>query len=172
MRLFARPASLILTLAMGLATGPALAAIGVRFIEGAPKDRFEITNQTACAVMAAEIVIDLSASAAGLVFDVTGTGAGVEVFQPFELVAGAEALAAQPKVVDGDRQIVLSIRRLAPGKRVAFTIDVDDTIGPRGITVAGSEIEGAAVRMTTAGTTSAGRFSSLAEAVVQTPACP
>ncbi len=167
-----RTASLILTIAMGLAAGPVSAAIGVRFIEGAPKDRFEITNQSACAVMATEIVIDLSASAAGLVFDVTGTGAGVEVFQPFELVAGAEALAAQPKVVDGDQQIVLSIRRLAPEKRVAFTIDVDDTIGPRGITVSGSEIEGAVVRVNSSGTTHAGRFSSLAQAVVKAPTCP
>jgi hypothetical protein len=172
MRLFDRPAFIILTIAMGLAAGPVSAAIGVRFIARALKDRFEITNQAACAVAAAEIVIDLSASTAGLVFDVTGTGAGVEEFQPFELVAGAEALSTQPKVVDGDQQIVLSIRRLAPGKRVAFTIDVDDTIGPRGITVSGSEIEGAVVRMKTSGTTSAGRFSSLAEAVVQTPACP
>jgi hypothetical protein len=53
------------------------AAIGVRFIEGAPKDRF----------------------------DVTGTGAGIEMFQPFELVVGPEALATRPKVVDGERGI-------------------------------------------------------------------
>ncbi|MDZ4130213.1 MAG: hypothetical protein U1E02_39505 [Hydrogenophaga sp.] len=43
--------------------------------------------------------------AAEIVFDVTGTVAGIAVFQPFELVAGAEALATQPKVVDGDRGV-------------------------------------------------------------------
>ena len=118
-----KPASTVLAVALGLAAVPACADIGVRFIEGAPKDRFEITN----------------------------------------LSAGA---------VDGDRQVVLSIRRLAPGIRIAFTIDVDDTISPRGITVSGSEIEGAVLRVNVAGTTSSGRFSRQGEALVQRPPRP
>ena len=167
-----KPASTVLAVALGLAAVPACADIGVRFIEGAPKDRFEITNLAACAVVTTEVAIDLGASAAGPVFDVTGEGVGVEVFQPFELVAGADALASLPAVVDGDRQVVLSIRRLAPGIRIAFTIDVDDTISPRGITVSGSEIEGAVLRVNVAGTTSSGRFSRQGEALVQRPPRP
>jgi hypothetical protein len=164
-------ASLFLSLTLALPALPAWADIGVRFIEGAPKDRFEITNLAGCAAVAAEVVIDLSKSAAGLVFDTTGQGAGVEVFQPFELVAGAKALAKMPKVVDGDTQLVLSIQRLAAGQRVVFTIDVDDTVSTRGITVSGSEIEGAEVRVHGAGATASARFSRQGQVVVQTPAC-
>jgi hypothetical protein len=162
---------LALALVLGLAAAPAAADLGVRFVEGAPKDRFEITNRAACAVERAEVVIDLAGSAAGLIFDVTGAGAGVDVFQPFELVAGAEALDAVPRVADGDRQLSLSIRSLAPGARIAFTIDVDDTLGPRGITVSDREIEGAGVRLVVAGIAASGRFSRQAEAVVKTPPC-
>ena len=167
-----RPASTILTIAaLGLSILPAFADIGVRFSESAPKDSFEITNLAECDLVATEVVVDLGTSAGGLIFDVTGTGAGVEVFQPFELIAGADALTNLPEIGDGDRQVVLPIRRLAPGKRIAFTIDVDDTIGPRGIMVSGSEIEGAEVRVKAAGTTVVGRFSRQGEAVVKTPPC-
>ena len=162
----------LLTTAIVCGAAPAAADVGVRFIEGAPKDRFEITNEGACALVATEIVIDLRGSAAGLVFDVTDTGAGVEVFQPFELVEGADALASTPRVADGDRQVMLSVRRLAPAGRIAFTIDVDDTVGPRGITVSDAEIEGALVRVSAAGSNGSGRFSRQGEARVKTPACP
>ena len=165
-------ATLLLSSALTCAAASTAADIGVRFIEGAPKDRFEITNLGACAVVATDVVIDLRGSAAGLVFDVTGAGAGVEVFQPFELVSGADALASPSRVADGDRQITLSVRRLAPAGRIAFTIDVDDTVGPRGITVSDSEIEGAVVRVSAAGAGSTGRFSRQGEALVKTPACP
>ncbi len=166
-----RPVSTILTIALGLSALPAIANVGVRFIESAPKDRFEITNLATCDLVATDVVVDLGTSAAGLIFDVTRTGAGVEVFQPFELVAGADALVNLPKVADGDRQVVLPIRRLAAGKSIAFTIDVDDTISPRGIMVSGSEIEGAEVRVNAAGTQASGRFSRQGEAVVKTPPC-
>mgnify|MGYP001811201211 CR=1 FL=1 len=167
-----KPAATLVT-ALGLiATAlPAAANVNVRFVESAPRDRFEIVNASACALVATDVVIDLSGSAAGLIFDTTNTGAGVDVFQPFELVAGADALASHSRVTDGDRQVTLSIRRLAPAARIAFTIDVDDTAGPRGITIAGSEIEGATVRVTSAGNGRSARFSSGGEAVVATPAC-
>jgi len=69
---------------------PALADVTVRFEESAPKDRFTITNDGPCPMGEVAVVIDLGASAAGLIFDVTGTGAGVSVFQPMELVRGQE----------------------------------------------------------------------------------
>ena len=65
---------------------PAAADIVVRFDEGAPKDSFTITNADNCALPLTAITIDLAGSAAGLIFDVTGSGAGVSVFQPFQLV--------------------------------------------------------------------------------------
>ena len=163
------PLALLLT--MGMAVLPAAADMRVRFIEGAPKDQFVITNEGRCAVQQSELVVDLAGSAAGLIFDVTESGAGVQVFQPFELQEGATALRGVPTVGDGDTRVTLAIRSLAPGARIAFTIDVDDTLGQRGITVSNAEIAGATVRLVSGGKALSGTFSSGAEAVVPAPAC-
>lgn len=160
-----------LACALALQAAPALAQVGVRFVEGAPKDRFEFTNRSACALANTEITLDLSTSPAGLMFDTTSSGAGVDVFQPFELVEGAQALSAHTPVNDGDNQVVLSVRQLPPGARIAFTVDVDDTLSQRGITIAGSEIAGATVRVAAGGFSASGRFSSQAETTVATPPC-
>lgn len=160
-----------LALLLAMLAAPAWASIDVRFIEGAPKDRFEITHRGACTLSDVRLVIDLAPSAAGLIFDTTATGAGVDVFQPFELVEGADALTSHTPVNDGDRQVELSVKRLAPGTRIAFTVDVDDTLGPRGITIAGSEIQGAAVRVLASGFTATGRFSAQGDGQAATPPC-
>ena len=136
----------------------AVADLRVSFIEGAPKDRFEIVNIGACALAGSSVLLDLSTSAAGLIFDVTDQGAGVEVFQPLEIVAGAEALVATPAVQDGQNQIQFDIASLSPGQAIGFTIDVDDTRGTRAITVSRSEIEGAQVVMLGTDTDKAASF--------------
>ncbi|AEI95380.1 MULTISPECIES: hypothetical protein [Roseobacter] len=128
-----------------LMSGAACADIIVAFDEGAPKDRFTIVNAGDCPLRDITITIDLGASAAGLIFDVTERGAGVQVFQPLELVVGRELLRDVPEVGDGDNSIALPIADFASGAEVAFTIDVDDTVGTREITVSGAEIEGAKV---------------------------
>lgn len=125
---------------------PALADLRVVFDEGAPKDAFRFENVSTCTVSDTSLELDLSTSEAGLIFDVTDAGQGVEVYQPFEVVQGAQALAVLPQVVDGQSKLVLEIKELAPGGEIEFTIDVDDTIGQREITVSGSEIEGARVQ--------------------------
>lgn len=142
----------------------ALSDVNVRFIEGAPKDRFEIRNSSACALTATTVALDLSTSQAGLIFDVTASGAGVEVFQPFELTAGADALRAIPAVTDGQDKLALDIAALEPGQIIAFTIDVDDTIGQREITVSGSEISGASVQLATEADTRSATFDTTATA--------
>ena len=126
---------------------PAAADLRVDFIEGAPKDRFVLTNEAGCGTGPMQVEIQLAGSAGALIFDTTGTGAGVQVFQPFEVVSGAALLKEQPDVTDGDQSITLDLIGLAPGAEVAFTIDVDDTVSARQITVAGSEIAGASVRV-------------------------
>lgn len=136
----------------------AFADLRVSFDEGAPKDRFRFENTSDCTINAATVLLNLSTSSAGLIFDVTGQGAGVEVFQPFEIIEGAAALSALTTVSDGDNQVELKIATLAPGKAVAFTIDVDDTIGQREITVSGSEINGATVELSVDGATSSATF--------------
>lgn len=141
-------------LAALLSAAPALADVRVQFIEGAPKDRFIITNTSACPTGTLEVTIDLATSSAGLIFDTTGSGAGVSVFQPFELVAGADHVTAASQVSDGDRRAVLEISDI-PGKgEVAFTIDVDDTLpaSANGQTmILGSEMAGARVQVRAGG---------------------
>jgi len=128
-------AALILSL---LAT-PSFADMTLTFVEGAPKDRFVVTN-LGCALSDATLVIDLSTSPAGLIFDVTAQGAGVEVFQPVELIAGSAA--------DGDQQLSITLGNVATGAEYIITADLDDlqSNGALGqIRVAGSEIAGASV---------------------------
>ena len=159
-----------------LLTSAAQANIEVRFSEGAPKDRFTISNQSKCSLKNIAVDLDLSKSQGKLIFDITGAGAGVEVFQPFEVTEGALKLAAGNTVKDGDSTMSLEIESLKPGSSVSFTIDVDDTlpISALGmIRVAGSEIQGGLVsakvgklKATTA------TFSANSKAVIPLAKCP
>lgn len=160
-----RPLILVCTLTASTAS----ADLVVRFDEGAPKDRFTLTNTADCALAASRVTVDLGTAPAGLIFDVTAAGAGVEVFQPFDVVAGAENLTTLPSVSDGQSAVTLNLNGLAAGASVAFTIDVDDTGGGREITVSGSEIAGASVRMD--GNMQQGLFDSSARATLPTSAC-
>ncbi len=160
----------ILALALCAAT-PSLADIRIDFDEGAPKDRFTITNVGGCSLEAMGVTLDISTSPSGLIFDVTGSGAGVEVFQPFELTSGASLLVTEPRVTDGQQSILLNLSGLGKDQSIAFTIDVDDTTSDRQITVSGSEIAGAEVRVDMSGETSVGVFGSDAVSRVDLTAC-
>ena len=103
-------------LSLALTTSSSLAELAVSFDEGAPKDRFTFKNSGECVLESGRIDLDLSRSASGLIFDVTGAGAGVEVFQPLEFVKGENALTDIPRVRDGDNLISLRVQRLAPGQ--------------------------------------------------------
>jgi hypothetical protein len=133
---------------LGLLASTAQADITVTFSEGAPKDRFTISTDTDCDLGPLTVRIDLGTSAAGLIFDTTSKGAGVEVFQPLELVSGAAQIFDISPVNDGDSAVELRLKSLSASQPVAFTVDVDDTIGQREITVSRSEIAGAQVTVT------------------------
>lgn len=165
------PRALAIALAATLTPVMALADLDVRFDEGAPKDRFSFVNTGACTIENATLLLDLSGSSAGLIFDVTAQGAGVEVFQPLEITRGADGLAQIPRVRDGDNRIAFDLARLDPGASLSFTIDVDDTIGAREITVSDSEIEGASVTLTHAGKSSAATFTNRARATLDLTGC-
>lgn len=156
---------------LGLFSFPAWSDVTVRFEESAPKDRFTITNSGACPLDNIVVTIDLGASAAGLIFDVTGTGAGVSVFQPLEFVAGQDFLTHLPEVRDGDTQVDLALARFDAGARLAFTIDVDDTAGVRATMISGSEIAGARVGLSGVGQPMEAVFGADAKAVLPTAAC-
>ncbi|MEO1331159.1 MAG: aggregation factor core [Pseudomonadota bacterium] len=173
-----RPLFSALAAAAGLAlsAGPVAAeAIEGRFVEGAPTDRFEIRNAATCPLDAARITIDLVGSAGSLYFDVTGSGAGLQVFQPFRLGAGSDLVTSVRPIEDGDRSAELEVRGLPPGASVDFTIDVDDEApqSARGQTqISGSEIEGAALRARLAdGTELSAIFGPDAVARLELPAC-
>ena len=129
-------------------TLPAAADISVRFIEGAPKDRFIIENTGDCTLGSLDVSIDLGTAAVGLIFDTSSAGAGVEVFQPFEVAQGADQLADAIIPTDGDTAVELTLSGLAIEGVFAFTVDIDDTgenseLGQ--IRVSDSEIAGASV---------------------------
>ncbi len=154
-----------------LIASPSYADIQVQFLEGAPKDRFVITNIGECDIGTAEFVVDFAASNAGLIFDVTGAGAGVEGFQPFEVSVGAQYLAAHPSISDGDQRATLDIAGLGQNKIIAFTIDVDDTNGTREITISDSEINGTIVSLHMKNNTYSAVLTANAQVVLKTPTC-
>ena len=128
----------------------AQANIEVHFLEGAPKDKFVIKNTGNCLLKNLLVEIDLSQSVGKLIFDTTASGAGVEVFQPFEVTEGDIKLATQKTVQDGDAKLALNISTLSSGKSASFTIDVDDTLAVSElgkIRVAGSEIKNGLVKI-------------------------
>ena len=157
--------SLIFILGFGTAHGQ----FDARFIEGAPKDRFEFI--AACDLPSGTLTLDLAESAGNLIFDVTSGGSGVEVFQPIEIVQGEGFLQQVPKVRDGDQSLSLVLAPMDKGATVAFTIDVDDTLGGREITVSGSEIEGGQIRWSEQGTQSTASFGPNARAEFDTAMC-
>ena len=143
-------ASALFMAGLALPVGAAGPDIKVLFVEGAPKDSFTITNSASCDVRIADLTIDLVGSAGDLIFDTDPGGQGLSVYQPFELVAGGEKVTAVTEVKDGGRSVTFSFTGLEPGEYAMFTIDVEDRLadGPMGQTmVAGSEMDGAAVRM-------------------------
>ena len=158
----------LLILALGV---DAEADVKVRFIEGAPKDKFVITNTGSCAISDSSVRIDLSTATGKLIFDVTDQGEGVNVFQPFEVVEGAESLRAIPSIRDGQSSVRLDIASLEPGAVIAFTTDVDDTIGQRETMISNTEIQGAVVSYIRNDNSLIGEFSDNSEALLAIPGC-
>ncbi len=131
-----------------------MATIEVRFIESAPKDKFLFSNTGSCELAEAFATIDLTNTAGKLIFDTTGEGAGVEVFQPFEISEGELELVSSERVADGDTGLTVRISSFAAGAQVGFTIDVDDTLTDSDlgmIRVTDSEMSGAEVLLEASG---------------------
>jgi len=128
----------------------ALANLQIEFVESAPKDSFVIKNIGACDLTGLEVEIDLSNSAGQLYFDTTKNGAGVEVFQAFEIRSGNLQLLSSERVSDGDTRLSVRLSELAAASSASFTIDVDDNLKNSSlgqIRVTGSELSGAQVRV-------------------------
>jgi len=117
--------------------------IAVQFADGAPKDSITFENN-GCALEQATIVIDLSKSKAGLIFDTTAGGDGVEVYQPIEVLTPDVTVSP---VADGGKVLHIYIPQFPNGATVRLTADLDDTTSARQITVNGSEMAGATVSL-------------------------
>jgi hypothetical protein len=154
-----------------IASTPVSADLVAKFDEGAPKDRFTFVNAGECTLENAVIRLDLSGSKAGLIFDTTSKGAGVEVYQPLEFVSGIASLSTLPRVGDGDTLIELNLVELKPNQPLSFTIDVDDTMGGREITVSDSEISGATVQVLKGTFSASTVFKSESEAILRLDDC-
>ena len=139
------------------------ASLQIDFTESAPKDWFSVTNTSACQLDSFNVLFDLSNTYGRLIFDTTSSGAGVEVYQPFEVRGGEIQLTSGTEVLDGDNTLSITISNLAPDQTASFTIDVDDTkvqseLGQ--IRVSRAEISGALIKVSniqTAGQTAIGK---------------
>ncbi|NRA98580.1 MAG: aggregation factor core [Rhodobacteraceae bacterium] len=164
-------AALSILAASVLTASAANADLRIVFDEGAPKDAFQFVNTGACPLTDAAIQLDLTPSQGKLIFDVTASGGGVEVFQPFEIVEGEDALKSLPTVRDGQTELTLEIASLAPDAAIRFTIDVDDTLGAREITVSDTEISGATVAIVQGSATATATFTDAAQAQLAFESC-
>lgn len=151
------------------------ANVQIDFIESAPKDSFIVKNTSACVLNNFVVDIDLNDTAGKLIFDTTATGAGVEVFQPFEVVEGSINLVSSNSVKDGDKKLSIAVASLAPNKTVRFTIDVDDTLSNSAlgnIRVANSEMENGTVNIKLADAAMySGKFNKKSQAIIDFSAC-
>jgi len=140
--------SLILSASFAAYAPAAMSDLQVKFAESAPKDRFSFSNVGACTLNNVVLTIDLADSRGKLIFDTTASGAGVEVFQPFETTNSSMKLVDRTSVVDGDTSLTIAIDSIGIDEIVSFTIDVDDTL-PKSqlgmIRVTDSEMQGAKV---------------------------
>lgn len=121
--------------------GPSL-----RFIESAPRDRFELSVG---AQDLHALTVDLRGSKGRLIFDTAQGGTGVEVFQPLRDEGGINGAA----VTDGAEVLTVALREGRAGSQAAFSIDVDDRLRTSDlgqIRVTGGEMAGAAAIFETA----------------------
>jgi hypothetical protein len=164
----------LLVCVLSLVATPALADLRVEFVEGAPKDRFILTNIGSCTLNPSTVTIDLSKTAGRLIFDVTGAGAGVNVFQPFEIAEGADIVQGQPDVSDGEAMVTLALAAMPIGARIVVTTDIDDTMGTRETMVNSVEFAGARVMVTGGGDDGADgafTFANSVTGIVKLPDC-
>jgi len=140
-----KTSTLLMCLA-GAAQAADCSGASLRFVESAPRDRFEL--QVGTEPLSA-VTVDLRGSAGRLIFDTADGGTGVEVFQPLRDEGGTQA----GNVADGAEVIKVALNASAAGIRAAFSIDVDDrmTSSDLGqIRVTGGEMAGAVAIFETA----------------------
>lgn len=134
--------------------------VSLVFTESAPRDRFEVINDSSPGQRIQRLTLNLTGSAGRLIFDTAEGGTGVEVFQPFRVESGEARLSKTPVVKDGSDRLELTFTQFEPGQRLVFSIDVDDRLPASDlgqIRVSGSEMAGALLSVLVGPTSDAGR---------------
>lgn len=126
MRCYARLSRPCLALMPALIAGPALAELRVSYVDRAP-DLITIRNGSACDLGPFELTIDLRPSPAGLIFDISGAGAGFAGHAPLSILQGAEQVLSISDLTDGDTRLVLQIDFLSGNGTISMAVDLDDT---------------------------------------------
>lgn len=132
--------------ALAQASPACVHGVSMAFTESAPRDQFEIRNDSSAGQHILRLTLDLTGSAGRLIFDTIEGGTGVEVFQPFRIESGDAKLKSPPVIQDGSNRLILEFSRFEPGQRFGFSIDVDDTLPASDlgqIRISGREMEGA-----------------------------
>lgn len=122
--------------------------IETQFIEGAPRDRFIVKNQSTNDMSIRALSLSLSTSAGKLIFDTQKGGNGVEVYQQFRSESTAIELISAPQLADGAEKLTLDFANFNKGGEYTFSLDVDDRLTNSDlgqIRIAGSEMNGAAI---------------------------
>lgn len=160
---------------LAIAPASANADLVVRFLEGAPKDRFVVTNSSGCTYDRGTLIIDLGTSPMGLYFDTKRGGAGQNVAQPFEIAGLNKLEASAEPVADGAMTAKVLFSDFTPEASLEITVDVDDSVrsGPMGVQmIANNEMMGATVRAVFEDSTAReARFDADGEARVAAPTC-
>ena len=129
----------VVLMSAGVAQAADCTGASLRFVESAPRDRFELVIG-ADALQA--VSVDLRGSKGRLIFDTASGGTGVEVFQPLRDEGGVTA----GDVADGAEMLRVVLKDGQVGARAAFSIDVDDRLTGSDlgqIRVTGGEMAGA-----------------------------
>lgn len=120
----------------------------VTFREGAPTDRFIISNDNASSWTLVSMAIVLRGSIGRLIFDTEEGGDGSSVFQPFRSGGGTVTAEGVIGADDGSEELAIAFQNFGPGHTYMFTIDLDDRLemSQSGQTIiTGAEIAGATI---------------------------
>lgn len=156
------------------------AQLTARFIESAPRDRFEFSNESGDGWSVTSVTLDLEKSRGQLIFDTESGGIGVEVFQPFRQENASTAVLADASLpADGDDALSLNFASFAQDTQYQFTIDVDDrlTTSDLGqIRVTGGEMSGSVLTVEFEHSdgrvqTTSGAFDNRNQALVKVESC-
>ena len=150
-----------------LATPVAAQDLIVQFAGGAPKDHISF-HSSGCNLSNAVVLLDLTGSAGGLTFDGAAGSEAAKSTQPIEITSGYGALSP---VRNGDKRVQILVHTLPPGEALNLAATLGDTAGQTSdVSVTGSEMAGASIRVALSDRVLKGTFDTAGTAKIALPA--